>query len=221
MSKKQKLNGLYVITDDNLTPDKSIYEQVEKSLKGGASIIQLRDKVNTDEVIKKKALKLQELCKEYGALFVLNDKIEIAIDIQCDGLHIGKSDHDNFKTIRKYFDGVIGVSCYGDIDTAKRFESLGADYVAFGSFFYSPTKPNSNIVPMKVLSQAREELEIPVCAIGGINTDNVTHIMEHEPHMVSLINDIWSSKDITSQSSFYTNQFKSLKISRCEQIDLI
>jgi len=207
MSAKRELKGLYVITDDTLTPDDSIFQQVEQSLKGGASVVQLRDKSNDNYTIKQKAIQLQYLCRKYNALFVLNDKYEIAMDIGCDGLHIGKSDYKSFKSIRRFYNGVIGVSCYDNIKDAKRFESLGADYVAFGSFFHSPTKPQSNIISLEVLSKAREELNIPVCAIGGINSKNILDVIEHKPHMVSLISDIWKSEDIMSKSSFYTNQF--------------
>lgn len=202
-----KLKGLYVITDDQLTPHKTVYEQVEQSLKGGASIVQLRDKSSNDAAIREKALKLQKLCSSYGALFVLNDKVDLAIELQCDGLHIGKSDHHRFEEIRKNFNGLMGVSCYADVESAKSFEKMGADYAAFGSFFPSPTKPDSNIVPLDVISRAKEQLNIPVCAIGGINSDNIEQVMEHGPHMVSLISDIWGSDDITSRSHFYANKF--------------
>ena len=202
-----KLKGLYVITDDNLTPDESIYDQVEQSLKGGASIVQLRDKHSSDELVMQKAVKLQKLCHSYGAFFVLNDKIELAIELGCDGLHIGKSDHERFSEIRESFKGVIGVSCYGDVEMAKEFEKKGADYVAFGSFFTSPTKPNSNIVPLETLRKAKESLNIPVCAIGGINTTNIDSVMEQNPDMVSLISDIWSSEDILTRSRFYAEKF--------------
>jgi len=207
MSYTRGLNGLYVITDDTLTPDGSIYNQVEESLKGGASIVQLRDKNSSDNIMREKAIKIQALCRDYDALFVLNDKIDLAIEIGCDGLHIGKSDHDNFEDIRKNFKGVIGVSCYGDIELAKEFEKRGADYVAFGSFFASPTKPDSNIVSLDILSEAKSRLSIPICAIGGINSQNISQIMRHKPDMVSLISDIWTSEDIEIQSKFYTKKF--------------
>lgn len=207
MPSADRLKGLYVISDDTLTPDKTIYEQIEKALNGGASIVQLRDKSDDVVLIKQKAFALQKLCKKYGALFVLNDKIDIAIELGCDALHIGKSDHHRFEEIRKNFTGIIGVSCYGDIKLAKEFEKKGADYVAFGSFFSSPTKADSNIVPLDTLSIAKSKLGIPVCAIGGINTKNISDVMKHDPDMVSLISDIWKSEDITSRSSFYENQF--------------
>lgn len=207
MSYQRELRGLYVITDDILTPDYTLYKQVESALIGGATIVQLRDKKSSDEVIKNKAIRLQELCHRYNALFVLNDKIGLAIEIGCDGLHIGKSDHDNFENIRKKFKGVIGVSCYGDIELAQQFEKKGADYVAFGSFFSSPTKPNSNIIPLDTLSEARDILNIPICAIGGINSQNISQVMIHKPDMVSIISDIWRSEDIKVHSQFYEKQF--------------
>ncbi|MEA3352978.1 MAG: thiamine phosphate synthase [Campylobacterota bacterium] len=207
MSCQRGLRGLYVITDDTLTPDNTIYKQVEQTLEGGASIIQLRDKKNSDEIIKQKATLLQKLCKQFDTLFVLNDKIDLAIELGCDGLHIGKSDHYKFEQIRKDFKGIIGVSCYGDIELAKKFEDMGADYVAFGSFFSSPTKPDSNIVELKIISDAKDKLNIPVCAIGGINSDNIDEVMEHNPDMVSIISDIWNAEDLKQRSCFYKNKF--------------
>lgn len=207
MSTKERLKGLYVITDNMLTPEDKMFSMVKEALVGGATIVQLRDKESSDEKIKKIAQSLQELCRSHNALFILNDKIEIAIELHLDGLHIGKSDHHRFAEIRQEFKGVIGVSCYGNIDLAKEMESMGADYVAFGSFYPSPTKPHANVVPLETLSKAKKALNIPVCAIGGINLLNIQEVMEHQPDMVSLISDIWSSKNITQQSSFYKNLF--------------
>jgi thiamine-phosphate pyrophosphorylase len=207
MSYKKQLKGLYIITDDNLTPDETLYSQVKLALQGGAKIVQLRDKLNSDKSIKQKVLQLQNLCDEYSALFVLNDKVELAIDLQCSGLHIGKSDHARFEQIRKNYNGIIGVSCYGDIELAKEFETKGADYVAFGSFFHSPTKPNSNIVSLEILQKAKEQLKIPICAIGGINTQNINQVLEQNPDMVSVISDIWTSENILERSMFYAKKF--------------
>lgn len=204
---RDKLRGLYVITDNKLTPNEDILQKVELSLKGGAKIVQLRDKKNSYEEVKQIAIKIQDLAKKYDALFVLNDDVNLACEIQCDGLHIGKSDYINFEQIRKNFKGLIGVSCYGDINHGKIFRDLGADYVAFGSFFSSPTKPDSNIVPLSTISEAKKQLDIPICAIGGINGQNISKVMEQEPDMVSLISDIWTSDDIKSKSNFYANKF--------------
>lgn len=202
-----KLEGLYVITDDVLTPEDTIYEQIEESLEGGANIVQLRDKKSDEKNIEIKALKIQKLCENYGALFILNDKVELGIKLQCHGLHIGKSDHHRFHEIRARFNGIIGVSCYGDIKLAKEFEKSGANYVAFGSFFTSPTKPDSNVVPLEILHEASNLLDIPICAIGGINTTNLDQVLQYKPHMISVISDIWNSDYITSQALKYSKKY--------------
>ena len=207
MSYGEKLKGLYVITDNALTPQETIFFQVQEALKGGAKIIQLRDKINSEKVVKKTAIELQELCTRFGALFILNDKVTLALESHFDGLHIGKSDYEIFPQIRENFKGILGVSCYGDIEKAKYFESLGADYVAFGSFFSSPTKPDSSIVSLEILQKAKEQLHIPICAIGGINSENLSLVMGNNIDMVAVISDIWKSTDISSQALLYAKKF--------------
>lgn len=204
---KDKLQGLYVITDDVLTPPKTLMTQVEQALKGGAKIIQLRDKTSSLEEIKKTALALQKLCNTYNALFVLNDAVELAIELGLSGLHVGKSDYHRIAAIRKDFQGVLGVSCYGDVTFAIEMQSLGVDYVAFGSFFSSPTKPNSSIVPLGVIRIAKNSLELPVCAIGGLDSENIADVMLYAPDMISLISDIWKSESIEEKSAFYKNLY--------------
>jgi len=203
-----RLDGLYVITDDKLSPSSTIISQVTQALEGGARVVQLRDKKSSLEEIKEKALTLEVLCKEYDATFVLNDKVELAIELGLSGLHIGKSDYFRVDEIRKNFKGCLGVSCYGDISFAKKMEEKGVDYVAFGSFFISPTKPDSNIVKPDILSDAKSKLTIPVCAIGGLNTDNIHDVMQHKPDMISLINEIWTSEDIKSKASYFASLYK-------------
>ncbi|CAA6822041.1 MAG: Thiamin-phosphate pyrophosphorylase (EC [uncultured Sulfurovum sp.] len=203
----QRLKGLYIISDDTLTPNDTIIQQITQALEGGATIVQLRNKKGSLEAIKALSIEVQNLCHNYNALFVLNDKIELAIELGVDGLHIGKSDHHCFEQIRQDFKGIIGVSCYSSIEMAKDFEDKGADYVAFGSFFASPTKPDSNIIDLKILQEAKKALTVPICAIGGINLSNVQEVMQHQPDMVSVISDIWSADDIKQQAQNYTNLF--------------
>lgn len=207
MSTKESLRGLYVISDDELTPKESLLSSIELALEGGAKVVQLRDKVSNDQSLIDTIFNIQALCHQHHALFVLNDRVELAIELKCDGLHIGKSDHYRFADIRKKFKGILGVSCYGDWVMARQMELMGADYVAFGSFFASPTKPNSNIVDCEVLRYAKERLTIPICAIGGINSQNVETIMEYQPDMVAVISDIWNN-DIKQQAKLYTNFYK-------------
>ncbi|RXK14463.1 thiamine phosphate synthase [Halarcobacter mediterraneus] len=199
----ERLKGLYVISDDILTPKNTILKQIEEALKGGAKIVQLRDKISKDEEIEELILKLQELCRRYQAIFILNDRIELAIKLKCDGLHIGKSDHHRVEEVRKDYKGILGISCYGNLDLAKEMERKNVDYVAFGSFFTSKTKPNAPTANKKIIKQAKEELKIPVCVIGGITSENSKELIKEGANMTAVISDIWKSTDIKKQCESY------------------
>ncbi len=202
---KNRLNGLYVITDDTLTPSDKIFQYVEQALQGGAKIVQLRDKTNDTSTVENMSIGLQELCHKYDALFVLNDKIEIAIKLGLDGLHIGKEDYDNIQDVRRNFKGILGVSCYNDLNMAKDMQAIGVDYVAFGACFNSPTKPNAPTMDLEIIKKAKDTLDIPICVIGGINRDNIKTIMHYKPDMVAIISDIWKSDDIAQKARFFTD----------------
>ncbi len=206
MQRNKNIKGLYVISDDILTPKFELLSKLKLALLGGAKIIQLRDKISLDEEIIGLANEIQKLCIEFGATFVMNDRFKLAIEQNYDGIHIGKSDYENFASIRKNFDGIIGVSCYGNLDQAKYFELNGADYVAFGSFYSSPTKPDSSLVPIDILRKAKEQLSIPICAIGGININNIDEIICTKCDTVAIISDIWKNANIEQISKTYTEK---------------
>lgn len=184
-----QLKGLYAITDEILTPKETIVSQAEIALQNGVKILQFRDKNSSDEDALNVCVKLKKLCDSYGALFVLDDRIDIARELGA-ALHIGKDDISLVEA-RKNFDGIIGVSCYGDINRALEAQANGASYVAFGSFFKSPTKPHSGVVGFEVLSEAKEKLQIPVCVIGGINSENIDQFNKYEPEMISIVSGIF------------------------------
>jgi len=202
------LKGLYVITDEYLTPDETVDVYVEEAIKAGASIIQYRNKTKSDEEVEAVCRTLQALCTKHHVPFIIDDRPHLANKIEADGLHIGKDDM-SIQEARKIFPrGIIGVSCYGSIKKAKEAEAEGASYVAFGSFFASPTKPHSGIISMNVLLKAKEALEIPVCAIGGINQNNISEVASHEPDMISVVSGVFTG-DIQSNVS---NLIKGMKI---------
>lgn len=192
-----KLSGLYAITDEVLTPNATVVDQVKKVLEAGVKIIQYRNKHEADDDIEKICIALQDLCKAYDALFIIDDRPELAQKIGADGLHIGKEDM-SLQAARKIFkQGIVGVSCYGSIRLAKEAEAEGADYVAFGSFFKSPTKPKSGIISMNVIEKAKAAVAIPVCVIGGISSSNVHEIAQKKPDMISVVSGIFEG-DITT-----------------------
>lgn len=187
-----RLQGLYAITDEVLTPDDTVVEQVEKAIEAGAQIVQYRNKSADDAQIEAVCRALLSLCRKHGVPFIIDDRPHLAQKIKADGLHIGKDDGPISKAREIFPHGIIGVSCYGSIRKAKEAQDEGADYVAFGSFFPSPTKPKSGIISMNVIKKAKEALDIPVCVIGGINSSNIHEIAAHKPDMISVVNDIFN-----------------------------
>lgn len=203
MSEKNALQGIYAISDEILTPYEILPQCVESALKAGIRIFQLRDKSHSDEWLYPIAKELLELCERYNALFVLNDRLELALKLNALALHIGKDDGE-FVRVRERFSGILGASSYGDLQKAKILESLGADYVAFGAFFSSPTKPNAKPAPLELLTQAKQTLKIPICAIGGISTQNI-HLLKNAD-MHAVISSLWSHniQDSSTLESIHT-----------------
>ena len=204
----QLLNGLYVITDEYLTPDETVYDYVKEALKAGASIVQYRNKTKSDEEVEEVCRALQELCSQHNVPFIIDDRPHLAAKIHADGLHIGKDDMP-IQEARKIFPkGIIGVSCYGSIRKAKEAQDEGADYVAFGSFFPSPTKPHSGVISLNVLHKAKESVEIPICAIGGISQTNIGEVAATRTDMISVVSAAFEG-DIQQNVS---NLIKGMKI---------
>jgi len=204
----QLLNGLYVITDEYLTPDETVYDYVKEALKAGASIVQYRNKTKSDEEVEEVCRALQELCSQHNVPFIIDDRPHLAAKIHADGLHIGKDDMP-IQEARKIFPkGIIGVSCYGSIRKAKEAQDEGADYVAFGSFFPSPTKPHSGVISLNVLHKAKESVEIPICAIGGISQTNIGEVAATRTDMISVVSAAFEG-DIQQNIS---NLIKGMKI---------
>ncbi|MBN2816673.1 MAG: thiamine phosphate synthase [Campylobacterales bacterium] len=188
---------LYAITDEVLTPDESVIEQVKTSLEAGIDILQYRNKTKSDAEVKEICIALQKLCSEYKVPFIIDDRPQLAEEIGADGLHIGKDDMPIAEARKIFTKGIIGVSCYGSVRKALEAEAEGASYVAFGSFFPSPTKPHSGIVSLSVIQKAKAAVKIPVCVIGGISIDNVDTLVLEKPDMISVVSAVYEG-DIKS-----------------------
>lgn len=188
------LKGIYAISDTNLTLNITLQSALLEAIKGGISLFQLRDKTSSDTQISSLCIEIAQICKAYNITFVLNDRIDLAISLQTQGLHIGKK-HDEtpysfeeLKQIRSKFRGILGVSCYGDLTLAHNAALIGADYIAFGACFKSFTKPNAKTIPLDIFTQAKK-LNLPMCAIGGITKDNIAQIKNAQ--MAACISSIW------------------------------
>lgn len=197
MSKKELLKGLYALSDATLTPMDTVLTQMERVLQAGVKIIQFREKYASDEAIESTCKALQALCSRYNALFIIDDRAELVKKIDADGLHVGKDDME-YVEARALLgsEKIIGVSCYGDIERAQKYEALGADYVAFGAMFPSAIKPNAQLVPLDVLHKAKSVLQVPICAIGGIGVSNVKLVADSGIEMFALISAIYHDDKI-------------------------
>jgi thiamine-phosphate pyrophosphorylase len=190
------------ITDSKYIDYNNIDEVLVKVLDGGVKILQFRDKNIDDKEFLKYALQIQKICARYGCLFIINDRFEIAHKIGADGVHLGIDDisEERFLQIRDIYDGVIGISCYADIKRGVKYQNMGSDYVAFGSMFSSVTKPLAKVVPMTTIIKAKQEIDIPICVIGGINSKNIKTVVNLNIDMVAIVSDIFSQKDITEHT---------------------
>ncbi|NLM99853.1 MAG: thiamine phosphate synthase [Campylobacteraceae bacterium] len=189
-----QLKGLYALTDERYTPFLELESKVLELLKAGVKVVQLRDKNSKDEELLEKALNIQQICKKYGAIFIINDRVNLAKEIDADGVHIGIEDESLIKTRELLPDKIIGVSCYDDLERAILAQSQGASYVAFGSFFPSSTKPDAKKAPLELLKRAKKELKIPICAIGGINETNISLLKDAD--LISIVKAVYEPREI-------------------------
>ncbi len=192
--KHPAIHGLYAITDPALIPDRQLLPAAEAALRGGARLLQYRDKTATPAQRRHRASQLQTLCRQYGALFLVNDDPALAADIEADGVHIGQSDGGIARARQRLGpDKIIGVTCHGDLTLAEQAAEGGADYVAFGRFFPSRTKPQAPPADSAILQQARKRLAIPLVAIGGIDAENGGRLLEQGADALAVIHALFSS----------------------------
>jgi thiamine-phosphate pyrophosphorylase len=196
--KIKQLTGLYVIIDTETLGFKGEVDATRKAINGGAKVIQLRDKQHSKGELLAIAQKLADLCHKSNVLFIVNDYLDIALASEADGIHIGQDDLP-LSVIRKELpvDKVIGLSA-STLALARKAESEGADYIAVGSIFPSPTKPKATVVGLERLRQVRKAISIPVVAIGGINRQNIGQVIEAGADAAAIISAVLGHKDIES-----------------------
>ena len=207
MRLQQNLHGLYIITDAKLCAN-AIVNKVEQAILGGAQVIQYRNKTATKEIQRTEALVLQSLCKKYQRCFLINDNIELAMEVNADGVHLGQTDSSLTDARKQLGDNkIIGITCHSDITSATAAEKNSADYVAFGRFYPSQTKPTAPPATLEVLQQAQSELNIPIVAIGGINNDNASALIQAGANMIAVIHAIFSAQDIKQTAQLLSDKF--------------
>lgn len=187
---------LYAVTDRSWLGDESLYSQVEKAIKGGATFIQLREKQLDIENFKQEAIKIKSICNKYDVPFVINDNVDIALEIDADGVHVGQSDMEAGSVRKKLgADKIIGVSA-SNVEQALLAEKNGADYLGVGAVFPTSSKDDAAEVSKSMLKDICNAVHIPVIAIGGITRDNVMELRGSGIVGVAVISAIFAKPDI-------------------------
>ena len=201
------MSEIYAISDDVLSPDGLIVAHAREILQSGVKFYQYRCK----KAVKNEAAarEILALCEAVGAKFIVNDDLEFAARIGAKCAHIGRGDGSVARAREILGDGAfIGVSCYGDLELALRAQDAGAAYAAFGSVFESPTKPGAPRVSLEILARAKEILEIPVCAIGGINARNIAELSALKIDLVAVVSAIYKPLLIPENIAALKNAMK-------------
>lgn len=203
--KAGRISGLYAITPDE--PDTvELLRKVRLALSGGARVLQYRNKVAAETVRLEQARALRELTKEFSVPLIINDDVMLAHRVSADGVHLGGSD-GNLPDARAVLGSgkLIGMSCYNRLALAHEAASLGADYVAFGSFFASTVKPDAVVATPDLLRQARREIAVPLVAIGGITLHNGAQVLEAGADALAVISAVFGAKDIQAAARQFAN----------------
>lgn len=199
-----KLRGLYVIADSSL---RQIQNKVEQALQGGARLVQIRDKRPQPDVAAVKAI--AELCRQHYVPLLINDSIELALEVGADGVHLGQTDTSLAEARQRLGDNaIIGITCHDQIPLAKQAEAGGADYVAFGRFFPSQSKPEAPPADIQILQQAKRQLHIPVVAIGGITPDNGASLIQAGADMLAVIHGVFGQRDVSAAAKKFSQLFE-------------
>lgn len=188
-----RLRGLYVITDPVLTPPSQLLDKVSAALTGGARIVQYRDKSSDAERRLEEARQLRTLCHAHDALFIINDDVALALASDADGVHVGLEDMPVLRARQQLGPGkLLGATCHGDPLLAHQAVADGADYVAFGRFFSSGTKPDAPPAQLERISPALATLPCPAVAIGGITLPQARPLVNAGFAMLAVIGDVFS-----------------------------
>ena len=201
---------LYAVTDRSWLGEETLYSQVEKALKGGATFIQLREKKLDEGSFLEEAKEIQKLCRQYQVPFVINDNVDIAARIDADGVHVGQSDMEAGDVRKKLGpDKIIGVSAQ-TVEQALRAQEHGADYLGVGAVFPTGSKEDATEVSHETLKAICDAVDIPVIAIGGINSGNVWELRGTGICGVAVISAIFAKKDICAAAAELKKQVKEM-----------
>ena len=205
---QRAIAGLYAITPE-IDDTARLLIAVRAAVEGGARVVQYRNKLASKAKRLEHAIGLAAVCEKFGALFIVNDDVELALKVDADGVHLGQSDGDLARARKRLgTSGLLGASCYGDLALAQAAVHAGAGHIAFGSMFASPTKPGAVRAPHTLFAEARARgIGCPLVAIGGITLSNAHAVITAGADAIAVISDLFDAPDIRARAQQFAALF--------------
>ncbi len=205
---QRALAGLYAVTPDEARTDVLVFK-VGQALAGGAAAVQYRNKAAGSQLKLEQGRALAAACRAAGAVFIVNDDVRLALELDADGVHLGAEDGDLAQARSRLGPGkLLGASCYDRIELAAGAARAGADYLAFGSVFSSPTKPGAVRAPLPLFAEARRRFALPLVAIGGINLQNAPEVFAAGADAVAVISAVFEAGDVAERAAAFTRIYQ-------------
>lgn len=203
------MRGLYLVTPD-WDDTKKMLDATEAGLRGGATLVQYRHKTATPELRKAQASRLQALCRRYDRPFIINDFVELCMELDADGIHVGGTDMA-IAQVRAAVgpSKIVGASCYGSMQLARDAHQAGASYVAFGGFYPSRVKKYEVSTPPEIVAQAKKEIPLPNVVIGGMTQENALPLVQQGADMVAVISSVYMVEDPETAARGFSDLFSS------------
>ena len=203
------MKGLYIVTPDWDNTQKMV-EVTELALRGGTQIVQYRHKTAEPALRKEQAQQLLQLCRRYQKPFIINDHVELAIELDADGIHVGGTDA-TIAEVRKSVgpNKIVGASCYGSLELAQAAYAAGASYVAFGGFYPSRVKKYPVTTPVEIIAQSHAAVPLPVVVIGGMTPENSAPLAAAGTDMVAAISSVYMQPDPEAAAREFAKLFQS------------
>ncbi|MEY3790359.1 MAG: hypothetical protein RLZ09_1195 [Pseudomonadota bacterium] len=202
------MKGLYLVTPDWDDTERLIAVS-EQAIRGGASLLQYRHKTASEPVRQEQAAALLELCRRLNVPLIINDHLDLCEAIDADGIHVGGTDA-SVASMRARLGAskIVGASCYGDLQLARDAQASGASYVAFGGFYPSRVKKYAVTTAPNIITLALNELNLPICVIGGMTPENSRVLIDHGAHMVAAISSVYSADNPYLAATNFSQMFR-------------
>ncbi|NLO90038.1 MAG: thiamine phosphate synthase [Clostridia bacterium] len=201
--------GLYLVTGQELSAGRTTLEVVARAVEGGVNTVQLREKEMSARDLVALGKEVRKITKKHGVILIINDRVDVAMAVEADGVHLGQDDFP-VEDARRLLgeDAIIGLSV-DNAEEAVAAEKVGADYVGFGPIFKTSTKVDTGpVVGPEGITEVREKVNIPVVAIGGINKNNAPEVLKAGAHSIALVTAITKAEDITKETRELVELFK-------------